>query len=106
MMEEYNPINWFWIVGGDESKAWSSAVGEYLTEYPPGRLTRIANEVELYDVLARLNLASKAPQRSFTVAEVRGALVQIDADATGDANDVSELTAVASSIGVMLPAFA
>ncbi len=26
----YNPSDWFWIVGGDESRAWSSAAGAYV----------------------------------------------------------------------------
>ena len=47
----YTPHNWHWIVGGDTSKAWSSAAGAYVTKYPADRLSRIASEQELSDVL-------------------------------------------------------
>lgn len=51
MLKPYTPHNWFWIVGGDASKAWSSAVGAYVSSWDADRLTRIANEAELSDVL-------------------------------------------------------
>lgn len=101
---EYSPRNWFWIVGGDESRAWSSAAGAYVTDYPIGQTTRIANEVELYDVLAKAGLAHKAPQRTFSASEVRDALIGIDADATGDASDAEALSTVAGEINLVLPA--
>ena len=100
---EYSPRNWFWVVGGDESRAWSSATGTYVIDYPAGQTTRIANEIELYDVLAKAGLAHKAPQRAFSATEVRGALVTIDAAATGEAADAIALTEVAELIGLRLP---
>lgn len=49
----YNPFDWHWIVGGDESRYWSSAAGAYVEELPEGvGVTRIASEAELTDVLA------------------------------------------------------
>lgn len=103
MMEEFTPKNWFWIVAGDESRAWSSAVGDYVSEYSTGRTTRIANEVELFDVLSRLKLTARAPSRTFTAEEVREALVRIDSEATGTASSAAELIAVADEIGIKLP---
>lgn len=50
-MSEYDPKNWFWIVGGNEAQAWSSAAGAYLDEWPDECTSRIANEVELAQVL-------------------------------------------------------
>jgi len=99
----YNARNWFWIVSGDESRAWSSAEGAYVSDYPDEQTTRIANEVELYDVLARSGLAHKAPQRAFSAEEVRAALLNIDAGATGDAADAVALGIVADEIGIVLP---
>lgn len=99
----YDQRNWFWIVGDDESKAWSSANGAYVTQWPDDRVTRIANEVELYDVLAKAGLKTMAPSRTFTVAEVRSALLRIDSAITGSATDASSLTAVADQIGITLP---
>ena len=83
MLEMYQASAWFWIVGGDESRAWSSAERGYVTAYPADGVTRIANEVELYDMMARAGLAASAPQRAFAAAEVGEALVRIDAAATG-----------------------
>jgi len=102
-MSDYNPRDWYWVVGGDESRAWSSASGEYESEYPGERATRVPNEVELFDVLARTGLTSKAPQRSFSAGEVRAALLAVDAGATADATTAEELQAVAANIGILLP---
>lgn len=30
MPKDYNPSNWFWIVGGDESRVYSSAGGDFV----------------------------------------------------------------------------
>lgn len=102
-MTEYNPRDWFWIVGGNESRAWASAARTYVTDYPADRVSRIANEVELYDVLAKQGLASRAPQGPFTVADIRAAFVNTDAVATGAANDADALAIVAEDIGMTLP---
>lgn len=49
----YTPTDWHWIVGGDESRYWSSAAGAYVEELPEGAgVTRIASEDELTEVLA------------------------------------------------------
>jgi hypothetical protein len=102
----YNPAKHYWFVGGDETRAWSSAVGAYVSDFPEGRVTRIKNEIELYDVLAKAGLAHRAPQGPFSVADIRSALVIIDAAATGAANDAPALQAVAASIGIILPPIA
>lgn len=56
-MMRFNLHDWFWIVGGDESRAWSSAAGTYVSEYPADRLTRIASEEDLSDVLRPYGLS-------------------------------------------------
>lgn len=99
----YDPRDWYWVVGGDESRAWSSAKSAWSIEYPDDRMTRIVNEVELYDVLARRGLEDRAPNRRFSIAEVRDALIRIDAAATGDANTEVDLRAVAKQIDFLLP---
>ncbi len=103
-MMPFDPKNWFWLVGGDASKAWSSAATAYVSTWDEDRLSRIANEIELYDVLARQKLKSKAPQGPFAVADLRSALLRIDAAATGDAQSYAELSAIAEEIGFELPA--
>ncbi|MER9762426.1 hypothetical protein [Mesorhizobium sp. M0138] len=51
------PSKWFWIVGGDESRFWSSAAAAYVDALPGGAgVTRIASEAELTDVLAAYEL--------------------------------------------------
>jgi hypothetical protein len=52
----YTPYDWRWIVGGDETRHWSSAVGAYVNGMPDWPYTRILNEDELTDVLAAYNL--------------------------------------------------
>jgi hypothetical protein len=61
MIKPYMPTAWFWIVGGDTSRAWSSEAGAYVKEWDIYRVTRIANEAELNEVLANTGLAHKAP---------------------------------------------
>jgi len=50
-MKSYNPFDWFWIVGGDERRAWSSAAGAYVETFDESSATRIVSEAELSDVL-------------------------------------------------------
>ncbi|WP_245418601.1 hypothetical protein [Mesorhizobium sp. WSM3864] len=52
MSDNYNPRDWSWIVGDDESRAWSSAAAAYVVPPPTENVTRIASEDELTDVLA------------------------------------------------------
>lgn len=61
MMTDYDPKDWYWIVGGDESRVFSSARGGF---FPVGDATyqawlrgggfptRIASKAELGEVLA------------------------------------------------------
>lgn len=60
-MKPYNPADWYWIVGGDGTKVFSSASGSmvpvsnatYQAWLADGTLpTRIASKAELGDVLA------------------------------------------------------
>jgi hypothetical protein len=61
-MKSYDPQNWYWIVAGDETRAFSSASGDYVpaanATYQAWlsdgtRPTRIASEQELGEVLAQ-----------------------------------------------------
>jgi hypothetical protein len=58
----FDVTDWFWIVAGDESRAWSSAAGAYVTDYPTDRVTRIYNEQELTDVLAEHGRLGPVPR--------------------------------------------
>lgn len=78
----YNPKAWFWIVAGDESRAWSSAAGEYVTDFPADRVTRIASEADLNDVLRPYGLALPAP----TIDDYKTA-IQAHIDAVARAKD-------------------
>jgi len=57
----YTPHDWYWIVAGDETKAWSSLEAKYVETYPSGQVTRIASEEELREVLANVGIPTKAP---------------------------------------------
>lgn len=50
-MQPYDPYDWFWVVAGDDARAWSSAAASYVSDYPLDRLTRIDTEQNLSDVL-------------------------------------------------------
>jgi len=56
ILPAYDPNNWFWIVQGDETKAYSSALGDFTSSYDVGRLTRIASIDELIEVLRAENV--------------------------------------------------
>lgn len=60
MDKMYNPQDWYWVVGDDTSRCWSSAAGAYVTEVPK-TFTRIASENELRNVLANAGCAHLAP---------------------------------------------
>ena len=60
-MKPYVPTNWYWIVGGDETRVFSSAAGDYVPVSDPTyqswaadgtQPTRIDTEVNLGEVLA------------------------------------------------------
>jgi UDP-N-acetylmuramoylalanine-D-glutamate ligase len=73
----YSAENWHWIVGGDASQAWSSAARAYVTEYPADRVTRIASEAELRDVLEAASCPDRAPgyvPKIVSMAQARVAL--------------------------------
>lgn len=64
-MTPYDPRNWYWIVGGDETRAYSSAAGDYVPsanatftawKAAGGVPTRIASEEELAEVLAQASV--------------------------------------------------
>jgi hypothetical protein len=53
----YTLFDWYWEVGGDDSRFWSSATGAYVTELPAGAgLTLIDTEENLNQVLAAYGL--------------------------------------------------
>jgi hypothetical protein len=82
----YRPEDWYWLVAGDDTRLWSSRRAAYvlaedaiyqawLTE---GHLpTRIADEVELVDVLLKAYPAG-APAKVFTAEELLAAARRID----------------------------
>ena len=52
-MRAYDPTDWHWQIGDDETRYWSSAQGGYVEALPEGAgLTRIDSEDSLSGVLA------------------------------------------------------
>lgn len=96
-MTEYTARAWFWIVGGDESRAWSSAAGAYVTQWPADRVTRIANVEELNDVLRPQGLVLPAPTQQDYAAAVQKHIDAI-AVARGYADGVALSGYVASNV--------
>lgn len=76
-MTEYNPFNWFWIVGDDETRAYSSRAQAYvpIDQAPEDRITRIASMDELIEVLRAANVPpyhSVSPYRIVRRLEAAG----------------------------------
>lgn len=58
----YTPRNWYWIVGGDETRFWSSAAGGYVGALPQGaHATQVESEAVLTAVLRNHNLPGPLP---------------------------------------------
>ena len=64
MMENYTPKNWFWIVSGDTSRAWSTADGAYVATWDANRAFNVADEVQLSDILRNHGLKPIIPGAS------------------------------------------
>ncbi len=67
---QFDPLDWYWIIAGDETQAYSSLQGGYVSAWPANRATRIASEEELGDVL-----------RSYGLPLIRPAAIDIKAEA-------------------------
>lgn len=77
MMISYTPRSWFWIVGGDDSRAWSSAASAYVQSWDQSRLTRIASEAELNDVLAPYGLRGPLVTADHVRAEAQRRIIAL-----------------------------
>ena len=88
----YNPREWHWIVGGDESRAWASELSGYVEEGPADRVTRIASEAELRDVLLLHGLTPPF----FTAEDVRAECARRMAVLVG-ARDAEHLAVILSN---------
>ena len=84
----FDPKNWFWIVGGDESQVFSSKSGNYILASDAGYVawvasggmpTRIASAVELGEVLAPHNVrpAQSAVLDSYTETQARKLTLEV-----------------------------
>lgn len=71
------PFNWFWIVGGDTSQAWSSAAGAYVATWPGDAVTRIESADALSSVLRPFGLIVPKPIASDLQAEYQRRLVAL-----------------------------
>ena len=56
LMQAFDPYDWYWIVGDDQSRAWSSRKMAYVSQWPANRVTRIASEEDLDIVLRQHGL--------------------------------------------------
>lgn len=65
------PMDWYWIVGDDETRFWSSAAAGYIDgPLPEGAAaTRIPSEAELTNVLRDYGLSGPEPTRADVKAE-------------------------------------
>lgn len=76
-MTVYSPSDWYWIVGDDEARAWSSAARDYvdIAQADPERVTRIDSFDGLVQVLRAANVPpyhSVSPYRIVRRLEAAG----------------------------------
>lgn len=73
----YNPSDWHWRIGSDESRYWSSAAGAYVETLPDGAgITHIASEAELDEVLAAYGLLGPTARRTLRKSLVQARLIE------------------------------
>lgn len=116
-MKPYTPSDWYWYVGGDKTKVYSSAVGDYVPNADPtfqawvaggGIATNIANEAELGEVLAVYSLRPVAPGvlDGYKEAQATGLTVEVVAKALFFlANEVRALQAKPALTAAQFKAF-
>lgn len=93
----FNPADWFWAVGADPSRAWSSAAKAYVSEWPEDRVTRIASEAELRDVLRQWNLPNLAPYTPATLTpDDYGAAIQAHIESAAKGRGYNDAVTCAS----------
>lgn len=100
-MIEYSPYDWFWVVGANDARAWSSAAGAYVEAWPSDRVTRIASETELRDVLKPFGLPSP-----LVTADDYGEAIEAHADAVARSRQYSDADRLASYVNSTNPAWA
>lgn len=91
MMQVCDPAAWFWIVGADASKAWSSAAGAYVTQFPADRAIHVASEDALSDALRPFGLTLPKPNLADYTVAIQGAV-----DATAKAKNYTDGVSLAS----------
>lgn len=94
MFDNYDVTKWFWIVGDDTSRAWSSAEGRYVTDYPQDRVTRITSEVALSDVLRPHGLTVPAPNAADVKSEAQRRIIELTGASTLETCLVKQLNAL------------
>jgi hypothetical protein len=88
-MSTYNPLDWYWIVGGDLTKVYSSAAGDYVPVDAPayvtfkdlgGVATPIASAAELGQVLSPYSLrpVEASVLDGYQEAQSNGLVIQVN----------------------------
>lgn len=67
----FAPKQWFWIIAGDKTRAWSSELATYVPQWPEDQVTRIATEADLTEVLTPLGLCGPDLAKSKIAAKFR-----------------------------------
>ncbi|BCG85337.1 hypothetical protein MesoLj113c_14470 [Mesorhizobium sp. 113-3-9] len=69
ILPPYDPANWFWRIGDDDARYWSSAASAYVDALPDGAgASGIRSEDELTDVLADYGLPGPLPRAPASVS--------------------------------------
>lgn len=101
-MANFTPFDWFWVVGGDASRAWSSAASSYVTSWDAGKVTRIANEQELLEVLRAYGLRGPYVSATDLKAEAQKRIILLTKAQSFDDTIVKQLNALMRAIELTL----
>jgi hypothetical protein len=74
-MYNFNVQDWYWIIGGDTSRAWSSASRSYVNQWDNAKATRIASEQELGVVLRGYGLVGPLIEADDVRAEAQRRII-------------------------------
>lgn len=85
-MDAFNPFDWYWSVGGDATRFWSTRTGGYVSEADRNRLSDIDAERGLSEFLSNYGLPGPytpppvlLPYQFFAMLEISGKKAALDA---------------------------
>lgn len=99
-MEAFSISAWHWIVRDDASRAWSSAAGAWVADYPSERVTRIGSEAELRAVLRQHGMRGPGADAIDVKAEAQRRIVTLVGAPSVEAAIIRQLNALMRAVEI------